>query len=81
MSDTTSWFDHKGNLMTAPASEEPTGFGLDRYTHRLMKPSAGQVIQAVSWCGRRILEVPGRGEVDCPECVALLAEDTEGAGA
>ncbi|MFD8949487.1 hypothetical protein ACFV0B_11590 [Streptomyces xanthophaeus] len=72
----TTWFDHEGNLMTAPASDEPTGFGrFDRLTHRIMKPGPGQIVQAISWCGRRVHEVPGHGEIDCAECLEILSED------
>ena len=76
MGEMTTWLDHEGNEMTAPASDEPTGFGrFDRLTHRLMRPGAGQVIQAVSRCGRRVHEVPGRGEVDCSECLEILGAE------
>lgn len=69
----TQWYDHTGQIITAPYSDQPTGFGTyDRLTHRLMKPPSSAPIQAISWCGRRVQEVPGRGEVDCPECLAAL---------
>jgi hypothetical protein len=74
--ETMTWFDHEGNPLTAPATTRPTGFGrFDRMTHRIMKPSPGQTVQAVSWCGRRVHEVPGRGDVDCPECLEAERED------
>lgn len=74
----THWYDHKGNIMTAPYSDEPTGFGkYDRLTHRLMKPQEGRIVQAVSWCGHRVHEVPGRGEIDCPECLEEIRKATE----
>lgn len=56
--------------MLAPWSDEPTGYRRDdQRTHRLMKPQPGQVAQAITWCGLRALEVPGRGPVDCPGCL------------
>jgi hypothetical protein len=68
----TEWYDHVGNIMRAPVSDTPTGYGkYDQLTHRLMRPQYGQVIQATSWCGHRVHEVPGRGDVDCPECLEI----------
>ena len=58
--------------MTAPYSDEPTGYRWDdQHTHRIMKPPPGRVIQAVTWCGLRALEVPGRGPVDCGKWRAI----------
>ena len=71
----TDWLDYKGGIMSAPYSDEPTGY--EKYaerTHRLMRPQPGQLIQAISWCGHRVHEVPGRGDVNCPECLELIAE-------
>ena len=71
--ETMTWFDHEGNLMTAPASDEPTGWGrYDQLTHRIVKPQPGRVVQAITKCGHRAHEVPGKGEVNCPECLAVL---------
>jgi len=68
-----AWLTWDGEIVYAPRSDEPTGYRRDdRRTHRLMRPQAGQVVQAVTWCGRRALEVPGRGAVDCPECLAMV---------
>ena len=75
----TDWLDHKGEIMSAPHSDEPTGY--EKYaerTHRLMRPQPGQLIQAISWCGHRVHEVPGRGDVDCPECLELITGEAEG---
>lgn len=70
------WLDHNGNIMTGPDDGGPTGYRWDdQRTHRLMAARPGQVLQAITWCGRRALEVPGRGPIDCPACLALLAED------
>ena len=72
----TYWLDHKGGLLGPGPVDNPTGWGeYDRLTHRIMRPQSGQLIQAVSWCGHRVQEVPGRGEIDCPECLALIAEE------
>lgn len=71
--ETMTWYDHEGNLMTAPASDEPTGYGrYDQLTHRIVKPPIGQIVQAVTKCGHRAHEVPGRGDINCPECLAVL---------
>ena len=69
------WLDHEGELLGPGPLDNPTGFGkYDRLTHRIMKPQRGQLMQAVSWCGRRVHEVPGHGDIDCPECLELLTE-------
>jgi hypothetical protein len=71
--ETMTWYDHEGNLMSAPASDEPTGWGrFDRLTHRIRKSPPGQIVQAITKCGHRAHEVPGRGEVNCPECLAIM---------
>jgi hypothetical protein len=69
------WLDHTGGKLLGPApADNPTGFGeYDRLNHRIMQPQRGQLIQAVSWCGHRVHEVPGRGPVDCPGCLEALA--------
>lgn len=70
------WMDHLGRLIGPAPVDNPTGW--EKYagqTHRIMRPQPGQLIQAVSWCGHRVHEVPGRGPVDCPECLELLAEE------
>ena len=76
MSQMTYWMDHEGNLLGPGPVDEPTGW--EKYaecTHRIMKPQTGQFVQAISWCGHRVHEVPGRGPVDCQECLDLIAED------
>lgn len=70
------WLDHNGGLLGPGPATNPTGW--DKYgqqTHRIMRSSASMPIQAVSWCGHRVHEVPGRGDVDCPACLELIAED------
>jgi hypothetical protein len=77
MSDLVRWFDHRGEVV---AVERPPNGGRltayrwdDKRNHWLFgEPanySATPFMQALTWCGRRAMEVPGRGEVDCPECV------------
>ncbi|GAA4082877.1 hypothetical protein GCM10022214_47810 [Actinomadura miaoliensis] len=77
MSERTSqWYDHMGNILTAPYSDEPTGWRRDdRFTHRLMKPSTSGPVQAITWCGLRVHEIPGRGEIDCPKCLEAIREE------
>jgi hypothetical protein len=66
----TQWLNHKGEIMTAPYSDKPTAYRWDdQRTHRISNPPSGQLVQAVTRCGKRALEIPGRGEVDCPECI------------
>lgn len=70
MSEQTRWFDHNGQIVTAPYSDRPTAYRWDdQRTHRINNPPPGQTVQAVTRCGLRALEIPGRGEVDCPECL------------
>jgi hypothetical protein len=70
------WLDHKGGLLGPAPVENPTGWGrYDRQTHRIMRPQPGQLVQAISWCGHRVHEVPGHGDIDCAACLALIAED------
>lgn len=72
-----AWLTWDGDVVYAPRSDEPTGYRWDdRWTHRLIRPQAGQIAQAVTWCGKRALVVPGRGPVDCPECLAEIAESS-----
>jgi hypothetical protein len=69
------WFDHNGNVISAPAAEgRPTAYRWDdQRTHAMLgTPSETPVMQALTLCGKRALEVPGRGEVDCPECIEVL---------
>ena len=84
MSDYGYWLDHNGHMLGPAPLDNPTGWNkFDQRTHRIMKPQAGQAIQAVSWCGKRVHEVPGHGETDCPECLTPIAEDaaaTDGLG-
>lgn len=70
------WLDHRGELIGPGPLDSPTGW--EKYanlTHRIMRPQPGQLVQAVSWCGHRVHEVPGRGPIDCRECLNLIAED------
>ena len=79
MSDGASmgyWLDHRGQMLGPGPVGNPTGW--EKYanlTHRIMKPQRGHLIQAISWCGRRVHEVPGHGDIDCPDCLAALAEE------
>jgi len=71
----TYFLDHRGGMIGPAPADNPTGW--EKYadlTHRIMRPQPGQLIQAISWCGRRVHEVPGRGRIDCPECLRALAE-------
>jgi hypothetical protein len=70
------FLDWRGGMIGPAPIGSPTGYGkYDQLTHRIMRPQPGQLIQAISRCGHRVHEVPGRGEIDCAECLALLAEE------
>lgn len=67
---TTKWYDHEGRILEAPYSDTPTAYRWDdQRTHRISNPTMGRLTQAITHCGKRALEVPGRGDVDCPECI------------
>ena len=75
MSGYGHWLDHKGGMLGPGPLDEPTGWDpYARVTHRIMRPGPGQLVQAVSWCGHRVHEVPGHGAVDCPECLEAIRE-------
>jgi hypothetical protein len=61
--------DHRGEIMEAPDGTT-TCVGYDGLTHRLFAADNPNLIQALTRCGKRAAEVPGRGEVECtePEC-------------
>lgn len=42
----------------------------DQRTHALFRGSDS----ALTLCGKRALEQPGRGAIDCPECLEALTE-------
>lgn len=73
MSDVVRWFDHKGNVIEAPraATRRATAYGpYDQLTHWVMGEQVPEPQhQAITLCGRRVLEVPGRGDVTCAECI------------
>jgi hypothetical protein len=77
MSSVFRWFDHKGGVIeaTAPADgSRPTAWRWDdcRTHHMFGTPSSVPSFQALTSCGKRALEVPGRGPVDCPECLEVV---------
>jgi hypothetical protein len=72
------WFDHKGRIVSAPATTgRPTAYRWDdNWTHWMFgTPSSEATFQALTLCGKRALEVPGRGQVTCPECLALGVDE------
>jgi hypothetical protein len=77
MTDVWRWYDHKGGIIEAPATEgRPTAYRWDdQCTHWMFgQPTSAPSFQALTLCGKRALEVPGRGEVNCTECIETLAE-------
>lgn len=78
MTDIWRWFDHRGGIIETPATEPPpTVYGpYDQLNHWMFgDPSAVATFQALTLCGKRALEVPGRGAVDCPECIEIALDD------
>lgn len=68
------WFAADGCIVSAPAPADgsrPTAWRWDdRRTHYMFgTPSSVPSFQALTLCGKRALEVPGRGAVDCAECL------------
>ncbi len=75
----TYWLSYDGKLLGPGPLDGPTGWEKHaNLTHRIMKPQPGQLVQAISWCGRRIHEVPGHGAIDCCKCLDLLTEAAHG---
>jgi len=70
--DTQRWLGLDGRVFEARYADPPTAYRWDdEYNHQLIRPKGGQVIQPVTLCGKRGLEVPGRGN---PDCLRRLAE-------
>lgn len=71
------WFDHHGEIVEALWMEgRQTAYRWDdQWTHAVFGPQAEVAqIQALTLCGKRALEVPGHGDIDCPECLEALLE-------
>jgi hypothetical protein len=72
------WFDHKGNIIEAPWADTPraTTYGqYDQLTHWMFgEQHETAQFQALTLCGKRAGEIPGRGEVTCPECIEASSE-------
>lgn len=67
--------DHIGEIVMAPEGSSLTTFGrFDRLNHALFTDGTGALVQALTKCGRRTGEIPGHGEVDCPECIEILTQ-------
>lgn len=69
------WLDYQGQVFERPDDTPLTTWGyFDQLTHRLWPDGTGELTQAYTGCGRRGCpasrhEIPGRGPVDCPECL------------
>lgn len=79
---TARLLDHTGNWTPPfPVGEIITCRGADGcWDHKLFGSSqvrpGDNAFQALTFCGNRALEVPGRGsEVTCPTCLEYIAED------
>jgi hypothetical protein len=75
---TARWFDHRGYIIEAPwvPTERATSYGqYDQLTHWVFgRQSETAVHQAITLCGKRVHEIPGRGEVTCAECIEAASE-------
>lgn len=72
------WFDHTGGIIETPVTDRPpTCFGTyDRLNHWMFgEPSEQLRHQAMTLCGKQAHEIPGRGGVDCPECIEIVLEN------
>jgi hypothetical protein len=71
--------DYEGNWTAPFTIGSPTTCGnLTGLTHKLFGTvhPGDNAFQALTFCGRRALEVPGPGAViDCPRCLAYIAEE------
>lgn len=74
------WLDYKGGIVERPADTPLTAWNwYDQHTHAIWPDGHGSLSQVLTLCGKRGCpaarnEIPGRGEVDCPECIETLAE-------
>lgn len=69
---TRRWYDYAGSLVELADSTPLTMY--DGLNHRIRVWEGGQVGQMLTGCGKRACpgptrQVPGRGPVDCPECL------------
>jgi hypothetical protein len=70
------WFDHEGEIVEAPwvDGRQTAYLWTDARTHVVFgEQSETAWHQALTLCGKRALEIPGHGDVDCPECLEALA--------
>lgn len=69
------WYDYKGETVERPADTPLTAWNwYDQRTHAIWPDGHGSLAQVLTRCGKRACpaarnEIPGRGEVDCPECI------------
>jgi hypothetical protein len=76
------WAGRDGNVIQARYADPPTAYlPQDRHTHRLVRPGAVQPATPFTWCKQpgwaSGSEIPGRGPVDCPDCLRALSRDPE----
>jgi len=73
MTDVYRWWCHTGAEITLPTDAPPTMY--DGLNHAVAVWEGGAMGQMLTRCGGRacpypgLREVPGRGPVDCPECL------------
>lgn len=66
------WLDHHGHLFEAPADARTCRDSQGRSrTHRLWRPEDLEVLVPRTVCGQRAGAIPGEGDVDCLECLAV----------
>ena len=78
MSETVRrWWDFQGNVVELAADVPPTMY--DGLNHQIAIYEGGAMGQMFTACGKRacpfpkLREVPGRGPVDCGECIVVEA--------
>jgi hypothetical protein len=78
MATIARWFDHKGDIIEAAwaPTKRATAYGqYDQLTHWVFgEQSETAWHQAITLCGKRVHEIPGRGEVTCAECLEAATE-------
>ncbi len=69
------WYDREGEVIEAPwVDGRQTAYRWDdQLNHAVFGEQSEQPVQqALTLCGKRALEIPGRGEIDCPGCTEAM---------
>lgn len=69
---TRIWLDRHGEVFEAPADARTCEDAEGRpRTHGLWKPEDPNVLVPLTLCGQPAGAIPGHGDIDCPDCLAV----------